>query len=228
MPERIVVWVTTPELPESRHGEWMRLPAKLDSKHVEVRHWGSNDDGGGHGVLLVEADDHEAARTLARQRLRRAFGDELAAEADVRTVPRADDDAVFADDDDLDEGPLRCVREPLGWSEYADGDELTLLRVHFTHSGSAHDAALAEVIVTESGPTVSISLFQRQIWGTYPDGATAATPAVAVFGCVQVRLARPLGQRRVIDGTTGLLAQRVAENSDHRWIERHGCPIWEP
>ena len=100
-------------------------------------------------------------------------------------------------------------------------------------TGSGPGAAIAEVVVHETFSVVAITLFERELAGTYPDGAVAARALAAVPACIEVELEQPLGQRRVIDGSTGETARildRGAREPSQDWIYlkvfERGCPLW--
>lgn len=233
MCERFTVWVTTPPLGAAVL-RWLSLPEHVEHPELEVRRWGNDDGGRGSAMLRVRAESESEAVSVARLCLRQAFGDSISSETDLRTVPGPHDYADF-DDAGEEEHVLRWVRSPCTWSAYAPGDSSDLLQVHYVQAGATGgpSAAIAEAVVSEVRATVAISLFERALAGTYPDGGRAASPMAAVRGCLQVRLRRPLSQRRVIDGTTGLPARRLdpRDPEDRRALDAaatRGCPIWDP
>lgn len=231
MAQQVTVWVTTPVLPDAEADRWMDR-VSLEGRGIEVRTWGSDGDGRGIAVLRLFASSATAAVEQARQVLDDIFGDWIAG-ADLRTTPGPDDLPDF--DIDEAEQPLRWIRQPVRWDACSVGDDPRLLRIHYIQAGTVAGpgAAIAEVVLSEEGATVSVTLFERDLAGTYPDGAGAGRALAAVSGCLQVRLQRPLGQRRVIDGSTGIEARRLDEGDEDdrdRWQSavRRGCPIWEP
>ena len=134
-----------------------------------------------------------------------------------------------------DAGPLRWIRSPLPWERFDLAADGRGVRVIFVQAGTAVGAAacVAELTVAEDHRRVAITLFERELAGTFPDGAIAARPLAAVTSCLEVHLERALGERMLIDGASGTLARRIdpsaAEGSDDwfalRALER-GCPIW--
>lgn len=231
MPRWITVWVETPMLPAEAVELWARLPDYVERDDIDVRAW--SDGPAGHATLRVRADSEAAAAVAVRAALESAFGPTILEGLDARTQPDAEDPIVFDDDDEP--MPLAWIRSACEWTEYAVSDDERLIQVHYTQAGTARGpgAAIAEVVVSEAGATVAISLFEREIVGTYPDGAEAGRALAAVSGCLTVRLHRPLSQRRVIDGSTGIVARRLDPTSDRdrrrlAWAAERGCPIWEP
>ena len=233
------VWVTTGPLGDRALWRWMALPDELEGEGVEVRGWGSDDDGRGRATLRVATPDPADAAARAGARLRAVFGEAVQEGLDLRTTPRPDDHPDDDDDDDDEEEPgprsLSWVRTPLTWDAYAVGEDERLLQVHFVQAGSADGpgAAIAEVVVAEAGTVVAVTLFERELSGTYPDGGVAARLLAAVSGCLAVPRSRPLRQRRVIDGATGLAARRLepSDPADAGRLERaarRGCPVWQP
>jgi hypothetical protein len=132
--------------------------------------------------------------------------------------------------------PLAWVERAVPWSVFEREGEATL-RIFYVQSGSAEgpDAALAEVSVRESSSAVEVRLFERVLAGTYSDGSTAASAAGAVAACLEIALAQPLGERKVIDGTSGQSARTLDGNAppgEGDWFLlralARGCPRWVP
>ena len=238
MADRIAVWVATSELGGNAFDSWAALRDLVEDEHVEVVGWGANDDDRGNARLLVSANDEPEAVARTCAALAQVFARTLVDTWDVRTRPGPDDPPIGDDDEyedeDIAEG-LHWVRSPIDWDAYDLGEDERMLRIHYTQAGTASGpgAAIAEVVVTEFGSTVAVTLFERDLQGTYPDGAIAGRKMAAVGGCLQVRLSDELGQRRVVDGTSGIEPRRLdpADDGDRRFLEaaaRGGCPVWQP
>lgn len=228
----ITVWVEHLAAPAEVTERWVELPDLLAAEDLRVRGWS---DGSAVATLQVHAASEQAAVAAVRERLQSVFGSQSVDGLEARTVPRVDDEVPIEDEDADDEPGLLWRRAACEWTEYSATDDSRVIEVHYVQAGTAGGpgAAIAEVVVSEAGSTVSISLFEREVTGVYPDGAYAARALAAVGGCLGVRLRSPLSQRRVIDGTTGLLARRLDPTSsgDRRkldWAAQRGCPIWEP
>ncbi len=228
----VTVWVEHHAAPAEVIERWVELPDLVAAEDLRVWNWS---DGTVEATLQVRAASEQAAVATARDRLRRVFGAEFVEELEARTVPRVDDVVPIEDEDADEESGLLWRRAACEWAEYSATDDSRVIEVHYVQAGTAEGpgAAIAEVVVSEAGSTVSISLFEREVVGVYPDGAYAARALAAVRGCLGVRLRSPLSQRRVIDGTTGVPARRLdpASGDDRRkldWAARRGCPIWEP
>src|SRR4051794_25683348 len=129
-------------------------------------------------------------------------------------------------------GSLRWLRVVQQWELYDVGMDERKLRVFYLGGGGP----LADVVVAETGATVAISLFTRELVGTYPDGSEAASNGPGVTACLQVELARPLDGRTVLDGSTGTRCRRadpalIDDNGDDALLLRipdGACPLWVP
>ncbi len=228
----VTVWVEHLAASAQVTDRWVGLPDLVAAEDLRVRGWS---DGTVKATLQVQAASEQAAVATVRSRLRRLFGAQFVEGLEIRTVPRVNDEIPIEDGDAGDEPGLLWRRAACGWGEFSATNDSDVIEVHYVQAGTAEGpgAAIAEVVVSEAGSTVSISLFERELVGVYPDGAGAARALAAVGGCLAVRLRSPLGQRRVIDGTTGLPARRLDPSSgdDRReldWAAQRGCPIWEP
>lgn len=131
--------------------------------------------------------------------------------------PREIDDL----EDDEDDGPLRWVKTPIEWSTYAaDVARENTLRIHFGHSSSE---SLAEVVVVEGWETVSVTLINRLLTGTYPDGTMTGIKMDLRHSCVELDLDAPLAARNVIDGSTGRTGSPLAPEDVN---PAEPCPRW--
>src|SRR3954466_13834963 len=167
------VWVEHPGAPPELLERWPWLRDVLDAEDLKV-HGAS--DGSPHATLRVQAPSEASAIAVARARFEHVFGGDAVAGLETRTVPRGDDPIVF--DEEVRDDELRQLwwrRAPCTWSEYATSGDERLVQVHYAQAGGAAGpcAAIAEVVVSEAGATVSISLFERELVGRYPDGAHA-------------------------------------------------------
>jgi hypothetical protein len=200
----ISVSVTTPPLGDDARS-WRHLAELLEDAGIEVADLGLNDDGTGAAELHVPADGEGEALDVVRSAIGRHFG---AAIGDGLQVSRREQTA----DEEPAEAPAppagqqRWVREPVGWTQFGAGGGEHRVRIFYA-AGS-----LAEVVVAESAQTVAVSLFRRTLGGEGEAGTR----------CVEVELAQPLGERRLIDGTTGVEAQRSDEDAPEP------CPLWVP
>jgi len=81
---------------------------------------------------------------------------------------------------------------------------------------------IAEIVVAESYPTVAVTLFRRVLVLDPDDGASdLAEVASALPSAVQIDLREPLGDRILVDGSTGRRGTRRAEVLDRpapRWL----------
>jgi hypothetical protein len=132
--------------------------------------------------------------------------------------------------------PLRLVRAPISWERYEAIDDPPAIRVYYVQAGTGWGpgAAIAEVNVQETVRAVTIELVERELRGTFPNGAGAARALMGVPGCLEIALANHLGQRAVIDATTGQRRPRIdpdpRPHSPDRQALSHfakGCPRWE-
>jgi hypothetical protein len=176
------------------------------------------DDGVGTGELRVVAATAHDALLLVRQVVSEHYGAEVGERLEMRAEPIPGDRGAEPGDDDS--GELRWVRNPVTWDEYAEAARGRRLRILYVNGG----APISEVDVVESPTIVAIALYERTLEGTYPDGSVVAHAAVAVAGCLQVELTRPVGKRRVVDGTT----RRPAERVERAGGVDDACPLWVP
>ncbi len=195
------VRLTATWAPDGVASAWDDAAAAVDdTADVEVLGWGESDDGACDLELRVAADDAAAAEGRAEALMQEALARQGVRNLELRAH------AVPADDEnDESEGPLRYVRVPLAWDAYELDDGDRVLRLFFTQGGTAYGPShdIAELVLAESAEVVSVTLFERAIAGTYPDGAIAAEPLAAVSGCLEVALSGPLRHATPIDGSTG-------------------------
>ena len=105
------------------------------------------------------------------------------------------------------------------------------LRIRYVQAGSTlgPNSDLAEVVLGEGDDVVEVALFERTVWGVYPDGTEASEKLMAVASFVEIGLNRPLGNRAVIDATTGVRLQPLdidAALPPRRRYGPRGCPRW--
>lgn len=130
-------------------------------------------------------------------------------------------------------GPLETVRRAAEIAGFeADDGPPARLRLRYATAGTAAgpNAPLAEVVVIEGLDVVSVSLLERVTWGVRPDGWEKGEKLAKVHRFVEVLLMSALGDRRVIDGSTGAAIPRL-ELSDPNPRTRYGeagCPRWVP
>jgi hypothetical protein len=207
----ISVSVTTPPLGDDARS-WRHLAELLEDAGIEVADLGLNDDGTGAAELHVPADGEGEALDAVRRAIAQHFGAVVGDGLEVRSEQTADDEpAETATPVDA----MRWVREPVAWTRFGEGGGERRVRIFYTQTGGVD--LIAEVVVAESAQTVAVSLFQRAL--DHPD---ASEKAVAAARGVEVELAEPLGERRLIDGTTGIEAQRTGEAAPEI------CPLWVP
>ena len=122
--------------------------------------------------------------------------------------------------------------EWVGDAEYeaADGPD-PVLRIGYRQAGTTFgpNNDLAEVVLSERGDVVAVALFERTVRGVYPDGTEASEKLMAVTSFVEIGLSRPLGNRAVIDATTGVHLEPLADDPalpPRRRYGPRGCPRW--
>ena len=125
---------------------------------------------------------------------------------------------------------MEYVREPVAWTKYEVSDDGRFLRLFFIQAGTAKGPSYQIASVRRQGTVtgVAVTLAERALRGTFPDGSHAATPQMAVPSCLVVPLRRPLGTRAVYDGSRRKRARQVREPSpylDGR-VAEDGCPRW--
>ena len=141
------------------------------------------------------------------------------------------------DFDDDDDGSLRWIRSPVEWELYEPVDGGRRLRVMYVQAGagSTPGAAIAEVLLVESYDRVVVTLLERELAGTWPNGAGVGRTLAAVWGCLELELDLPLADRSIIDGFTGrrcraLDRQEAQVEGTDEWFAVHaadyGCPLW--
>jgi hypothetical protein len=111
-------------------------------------------------------------------------------------------------------GQRRMERLPVELLAY--DDEGDTVRLFF----AAEATDIAEVVVSESGDAVAISLFERALDGRVPSDRS---------GCLEVEVR--LGGRRLIDGSDGAALRERDPSSDEEHLARalgRGCPRWVP
>jgi hypothetical protein len=110
------------------------------------------------------------------------------------------------------------------------------LRIIYVQAGGLGQpgAAIAEVNVIETAQAVKVELIERELAGTYPDGACAEREQEAVASCLEIQLATPLGDREVIDTTGSVARPAISTHPEHAGANRdaltlvaRGCPRWE-
>jgi hypothetical protein len=207
----ISVSVTTPPLGDDARS-WRHLAELLEEAGIEVADLGLNDDGTGAAELHVPADGEGEALDAVRRAIGQHFGAAIGDGMEVRSEQTADEEPAEAP---APAGEMRWVREPIAWTRFGEGAGERRVRIFYRQTGGVD--LIAEVVVAESAETVAVSLFQRTL--DHPD---ASEKTIAAARGVEVELAEPLGERRVIDGTTGIEAERTDEGAPEL------CPLWVP
>jgi hypothetical protein len=148
-------------------------------------------------------------------------------------------DVVWEDDDSTDE-PLEWQPEPVELLRYdaVDGDECTL-RIFFDLVGVRSPGySLSDVWTSESYERVAVTVIRRDLEGVGPDGTEHGRKLNGCLSCVQIPLRSPLGNRQVIDGSTGLTVTQLdpapAFDPEQGDLDHHlgelvrtdGCPLW--
>jgi hypothetical protein len=105
------------------------------------------------------------------------------------------------------------------------------LRIRYIQAGTAlgPNNGLAEVILRERGDAVEVELFERTVWGVYPDGNEASEKLAAVTSFVEIGLDRPLGDRAVVNAATGVRLEPLHIDPavpPRRRYGPSGCPRW--
>jgi hypothetical protein len=213
--------VFSPELDLAR--VWMELPDHMRHRRLEdVSGWGMRDEPEGlyaDAHLLVWAADAVQAEALANRLL-----DEVIAKAPAAVgaqagltrrvaVERASDE-VF-DTDDGPQGPedFESTLAATPWHRSAPVGDGRLLKVAWFTG----PCPLERVDVEEDADRVTITLWERMPPAFDADGTPIGIKAIGIMRCVEVPLARPLGDRRVFDGATG---RQPADIKPGNYMER--------
>jgi hypothetical protein len=131
---------------------------------------------------------------------------------------------------------LSWRRSPIAWERYQEVTDRPALRIIYFQAGGLGrpGAAIAEVNVTETAQAVSVELVERELVGTYPNGAGASREQEAVPGCLEIELESPLDGREVIDTTSGAARPQISRTPAPSGPDREalsviarGCPRWE-
>ena len=131
-----------------------------------------------------------------------------------------------SDDEPEDDGPLRLVRFAVPWKAFLS--DLAIVNVVYPHSSGG--GTLSEVVVSDGWDVVAVTLFRRATIGTYPDGSVSVELLDLKYSCVAVVLDGALGDRKIIDGSTGEPGEPFTAD-DELWqslTTQDGCPMWVP
>ena len=133
---------------------------------------------------------------------------------------------------------LYWARRPVEWNGFDPADDGHGLRIVYAQAGTASGsgARIAEVLVVEDADKVAVTLVERHLDGAYPDGVEVGEKLARVTNFMEVRLMDRLGDRELIDGSTGKRPPRLDRDApedtrDRRILdvmERQGCPVWLP
>ena len=126
--------------------------------------------------------------------------------------------------------PVEVVEQ---WPWLRDVLDAEDLKVHGTSDGLPHATLRVRAPSEAAAMAVARARLEQGFGRESVAGLGASRNLAAVHACLGVVLRSPLSQRRVIDGTTGLVARRLDASSDADrraldWAAERGCPIWEP